>query len=72
MTLKIDDDRQDIVEAFQVIVSSFKDVSYKISRNNKEQEVLTSLRNACRDIKSGKAIKNAKPIEDLFKEFAND
>jgi hypothetical protein len=33
MTLKIDDKRQDIVEAFQVIVSNFKDVSYEISQD---------------------------------------
>jgi len=73
MTLKIDDNRQDIVEAFQVIVSNFQGVSYEISQDtNKKDEVLSSLSQTCKDIKSGKAIKEAKPIGELFKELAND
>ncbi len=72
MTIQIDDSRPDIVEAFEVIVSSFKDVSYKISNDCNQEEVLASIRQSCRDIKSGEGVKNAIPIEDFYKELAND
>ena len=72
MTLKIDDNKQNLVEAFKVFVSNFSGVSYEISNEDTKVDVLKSLSSACRDIKSGKAIKEAKPIDELFKEFEND
>ena len=34
-----------------------------------QAEILKSLSNTCKDIKNGKAIKKARPISELFKEF---
>lgn len=72
MTLTIDDKNQDLVEAFKVFASNFRGVSFEIEREETKEEVLSSLSQSLKDIKSGKAIKNARPIEDLYKEFAND
>ena len=72
MTLTIDDKSQDILEALKVIVSNFKGVSFEIEKEETQEEVLSSFRQAIKDIKSGVAIKEAKPIEELFKEFSND
>ncbi len=72
MTLRIDDTRVDLIEAFKVFASNFKDVSFQIEIEETKDEVLGSLSEALQDIKNGTAIKNARPIEDLFKEFAND
>ena len=72
MTLKIDDDKQDLVEAFKVFVSNFRGVSYEISNDDTKTNVLNSLSSACKDIKNGKAIKEARPINELFNEFSHD
>jgi len=72
MTLTIDDKSQDILEAFKIFASKFQGVSFKIETRETEEEVLNSFRTAMKDIASGDAIKNAKPVEELFKELAND
>ena len=72
MTLTIDDTSQDLIEAFQIFVSKFQGVSLEIETSQTEEEVLSSFKTAIKDIASGEAIKNAKPIEELFEEFAND
>ncbi len=72
MTLTIDDKSQDILEALKTIVSNFKGVSFEIEEEETKEEVLSSFRTAMKDIASGEAIKNARPVEELFKEFAND
>ena len=72
MTLTIDDTSQEIIEAFKTIASNFKGVSFEIETTETKEEVLDSFRTAMKDIASGEGIKNAKPIEELFKELAND
>ena len=72
MTLTIDDKSLDLVEAFRIFASKFQGVSLEIETIETEQEVLSSFRTAMRDISSGEAIKNSRPVEELFKEFAND
>ena len=72
MTLKIDDDKQELVDAFKVFISNFRGVSYEISNEDTKADILNSLSSACKDIKNGKAIQEAKPINELFKEFSND
>jgi len=72
MTLTIDDKSQDLVAAFQIFASKFKGVSLEIETEETEEEVLSSFRAAMKDIASGEAIKNARPVEELFKELADD
>ncbi len=72
MTLTIDDKSQDILEALKTIVSNFKGVSFEIEKEETKEEVLSSFRTAMKDIASGEAIKNARPVEELFKELSND
>ncbi len=72
MTLKIDDKREDLVEAFKTLASNFKGVSYEIEQEETQEEVLRSLRVAMKGIKSGDMVKNAISSEDFFKKFAND
>ncbi len=72
MTLTIDDKNQDVIEAFKTIASNFKGVSFEIETTETKEEVLNSFRTAMKDIASGEAIKNARPVEELFKELAND
>ncbi|HFD14496.1 MAG TPA: hypothetical protein ENJ34_04240 [Epsilonproteobacteria bacterium] len=72
MTLTIDDRSQDIIEAFKTIASNFQGVSFEIETTETKEEVLSSFRTAMKDIASGEAIKNARPVEELFKELAND
>jgi len=72
MTLTIDDRSQDILEALKTIISNFKGVSFEIEKEESKEEVLSSFRTAMKDIASGEAIKNARPVEELFKEFSND
>ena len=74
MTLTIDDKSRELIEAFKIFASNFKGVSYEIEEDEieREEEVLNSLKIAMKDIKSGEAIKNARPIKELFKEFSND
>jgi len=72
MTLTIDDKSQDLIEAFQIFASKFQGVSLEIETKDTEKEVLGSFRTAMKDIASGEAIKNARPVEELFKELAND
>ena len=72
MTLTIDDHNQDILEALKIFASKFQGVSFEIEEEEIKEEVLSSFRTAMKDIASGEAIKNARPVEELFKEFAND
>ena len=72
LTLTIDDKSQDLVEAFQIFASKFQGVSLEIEREETEEEVLDSFRTAMRDIASGEAIKNARPVEELFEKLDND
>jgi len=72
MTLTIDDNSQDLIGAFQVFASKFQGVSLEIETRETEEEVLSSFRTAMKDIASGEGIKNARPVEELFKELAND
>ena len=72
MKLTIDDKSQDLIEAFKIFVSNFKGVSLEIETTETEEEVLDSFRSAIKDIASGEAIKNAIPVEDLFRELDND
>lgn len=72
MTLTIDDKSQDILEALKTIVSNFKGVSFEIEKEESKEDVLNSFSQVLKDIKDGSAIKNARPIEDLYKEFTND
>ena len=72
MTLTIDDKSQDLIEAFQIFASKFQGVSLEVETIETEQEVLDSFRTVMKDIASGEAIKNARPVEELFEEFPND
>jgi len=72
MTLTIDDKSQDLIEAFQIFASKFQGVSLEIETSETKEEVLDSFRTAMKDIASGKAIENARPVEELFKALAND
>ena len=72
-TLNIDDKNQDLLEVFITIASKFKGVSFKIEKEEIEtKEVLSSFRQAMKDIKTVISIKQARPIRNMFKEFAND
>lgn len=71
MTLKIKDDREDLIEAFRIFISNVPDVVLEISRDNK-QEILSSISQACKDIKNKEGFKNSQSIEDFYKELAND
>lgn len=70
-TLKIDNDKTELIEAFKVFIKNFKGVSYEVSNDEDEKEVLSSLSRVCKDIKSKKAFENTQPIEDFYKEIAN-
>jgi len=72
MILTIDDKSQDLIEAFKIFASKFQGVSLEIETDETEEEVLNSFRVAMKDISSGEAIKNAKPVEELFKELGNE
>jgi len=72
MILTIDDKSQDLIEAFKIFASKFQGVSLEIETDETEEEVLNSFRVAMKDISSGEAIKNAKPVEELFKELNNE
>ena len=72
MTLTIDDQNQDILEAFKIFASKFQGVSFEIESKENKEEILKSLSQSVKEIKSGEAIKNAKPIEELYKEFIDD
>ena len=72
MTLTIDDKSQDLIEAFQIFASKFQGVSLEVETRETEEEVLTSFRATMKDIASGEAIKNARPVEELFRELEND
>ena len=72
MTLTIDDKSLDLVEAFRIFASKFQGVSIEVETIKTEQEVWSSFRTAMRDISSGEAIQNSRPVEELFKEFTND
>jgi len=72
MTLTIDDKSHDLLEALKTILSNFQGISFEIETTETEEEVLNSFRTAMKDIASGKAIQNARPVEELFKELAND
>lgn len=71
MTLKINDDREDLVEAFKVFISNVSGVTLEISKDNK-QEVLSSISQACKDIKTKEGFKNSQSIEDFYKDLEND
>ncbi len=71
MILTIDDKNQDLVDALKVFVSKFNGVSFQIEKEESDEEVLDNFRTVLKDIKSGKAIENAKPIEELYKELEN-
>ena len=72
MTLTIDDKSHDLLEALKTILSNFKGISFEVETTETKEEVLNSFRTAMKDIASGEAIKNARPVEELFKELAND
>jgi len=72
MTLTIDDKNHDLLEALKTILSNFKGISFEIETTETKEEVLGSFRTAMREIASGEALKNARPVEELFKELAND
>ena len=54
--------RFDLIEEFKIFISNFIEIE------ETEEEVLDSFRSVIKDIASGEAIKNAIPLEDLFKE----
>ncbi len=70
-TLKIDNDKKELVEAFKVFLKNFNGVSYEISTDDKEKEVLSNLSKVCKDIKSKEAFKHTQSIEDFYKELSN-
>ncbi len=70
MTLKIDNDKQELVEAFKIFLKNFNGVSYEVS--NDEEEILENLKQVCKDIKSGELMENSISSEEFFKEFSND
>ena len=72
MTLTIDDKSHDLLEALKTILSNFQGISFEVETTETKEEVLNSFRTAMKDIASGEAIKNARPVEELFKELAND
>ena len=72
MTLTIDEKSQDFLDAIKLFASKFQGVSFEIEEEETEEEVLSSFRQAMKDIASGEAIKNARPVGELFKELAND
>jgi len=47
-------------------------IPFEIDTTETKEEVLGSFRTAMKDIASGEAIKNARPVEELFEELAND
>lgn len=71
VTLKIDEDKQELVEALMVFLKNFQGVSYEISTDNEEKEVLSNLSKVCKNIKSKKSFETSMPIEDFYKELAN-
>jgi len=72
MTLMVDNKNIDLLEAFKILASKFEGVSFEIHKEESKKEVLNSFSKVLKDIKSGNAIKNARPIEDLYKEFLDD
>ena len=72
MILTIDDKSQDLVEALKTIVSNFQGVSFEIDKEESTEDVLNSFSASLQDIKNGNSLKNARPIEELYKEFSND
>ena len=71
MTLKIEDTSQDIIEAFTIMASHFKGVSFEIDKEETKEEVLSSFRTTIKDIASGEAIENAISSEDFLKEISH-
>ena len=72
ITLQIDDNHQDLVEAFKTFLANFKNISFSIEREETKEKILDNLSKVYHDIKDGTALKNSRPIEDLYKEFEDD
>ncbi len=75
VSLQIKEDAQDFIQEIKKLVVQFqpKVSDFTISQDNTtKDEVLSSFTQICRDIKSGEAFNSARPIEELYKELAND
>jgi len=68
ITFNIDDKHKDIIDIFITIASKFNGIHYKVKNDDTEteEEVLNSFKEAMKSLKSGRAIKEAKPIDNLL------
>jgi hypothetical protein len=71
MTLTVDNKNIDLLEAFKILASKFEGVTFEINKEETKEEVLSSFKQAMKDIKSGDMIKNSISSKDFFKEFTN-
>jgi hypothetical protein len=58
ITLQIDDNHQDLVEAFKTFLANFKNVSFSIEREETKEKILDNLSKVYHDIKDGTALKS--------------
>ena len=72
ITLQIDDNNQDLIEAFKIFLANFKNISFSIEQEETEEKILSNFSKVCHDIKYGTALENSRPIEDLYREFKDD
>jgi hypothetical protein len=72
ITLQIDDNHQDLVEAFKTFLANFKNISFSIEREETKEKILDNLSKVYHDIKDGTVLKSSRPIEDLYREFEDD
>ena len=75
ISLQINEDSQDFIYEIKKLIEQFqpKIKDFTISQDSTiQEEVLSNFTQLCQDIKNGEALKRARPIEELYKELAND
>ena len=72
ITLQIDDNYQDLVEAFKTFLANFQNISFSIEREESKEKILKNLSTVYHDIKHGTALENSRPIEDLYRELEDN
>ena len=74
ITLQINEKSPEFLEAFNKLIWKFKKniKNFEISDFSSDEEILENFTKVCKDIKNWKALSNAKPISELYKELSND
>ena len=74
ITLQINEKNPEFLEAFNKLMWKFKDSikNFEISDFSSDEEILDNFKKVYKDIKIWNALKNAKPISELYKELSYD